>query len=127
ARLGARVEGAPAREHDMGGRGLESGGAVGAAPPAGAAARAAATRPAGRIFANFASLDLAEVAAKLLGIGLTVYVTRSFGASAFGQLAFATALASYFALVPDFGLNTLGVREIARDRTRTSTYGTSIV
>lgn len=69
-----------------------------------------------RIVKNFLSLSLAEVVSKVLSAALSIYVARYLGVEVFGQLAFATALTAYFTLFADFGLTTLGVREIAKNR-----------
>jgi O-antigen/teichoic acid export membrane protein len=43
-----------------------------------------------------------------------------------GQLAFATALVSFFTIFADFGLTTLGIREIAQDKTKTHRLAVNI-
>lgn len=80
-----------------------------------------------RVIKNFLSLSAAEAASKLFGVFLIVYIARILGAKALGQLAFATAFCSYFIIFADFGLNALGIREIAKDKSRTSSYGTNIL
>ncbi|MCL5411598.1 MAG: flippase [Patescibacteria group bacterium] len=79
-----------------------------------------------RVFKNFLSLGFAEVVTRVLSTILTIYIARSLGANVFGQLAFATAFTSYFALFSDFGLTTLGIREIAKDRSKTNYLATNI-
>jgi len=80
-----------------------------------------------RLIKNFLSLSGSDVIARLLGSVLTIYIARVLGAGVFGQLSFAIAFTSYFTLFSDFGLTTLGVREIAKDKKKTSTFGTNIL
>ena len=80
-----------------------------------------------RILKNFLSLSAAELATRVLGTILSIYIARVLGASVFGQLAFATTFVSYFKVVADFGLTPLGIREIAKDRRNTSFLGTNIL
>lgn len=72
------------------------------------------------------SLTGADIIARLLSTVLSVYIARSMGASVFGQLAFAIAFTNYFNLFSDFGLTTLGIREIARDKSQTPSFATNI-
>lgn len=80
-----------------------------------------------RVIKNFLSLGIADVISRLLTTVLTIYVARELGVSTFGQLAFAAAFVAYFNLFADFGLTTLGIREISRDKNNTSVVGTNIL
>ena len=80
-----------------------------------------------RVLKNFLSLSISEAASRLAGIVLTIYIARTLGAGVFGQLSFVLALVAFFNIFADFGLTTLGIREIAKDKFRTNTYGTNIL
>lgn len=80
-----------------------------------------------RLIKNFLSLSGSDIVARLLGSILTIYIARTLGAGVFGQLSFALAFTSYFSFFSDFGLTTLGIREIAKDKRKTASYGTNIL
>lgn len=80
-----------------------------------------------RVLKNIFSISISEVASRLAGVILTIYIARTLGAGVFGQLAFAMAFVAFFNIFADFGLTGLGIREIARDKSRTSSYGTNIL
>ena len=79
-----------------------------------------------RLIKNFVSLSGAEIISRIVGAGLSIYIARLLGATAYGQLAFATAFISFFNIFADFGLTTLGIREIAKDKDKTNSYGSGI-
>jgi O-antigen/teichoic acid export membrane protein len=58
----------------------------------------------------------ATTSAGLLLFALMILAGRSLGSNDFGIFSFALSLASLFAIVTDFGLDDLVVREVARDR-----------
>ncbi len=80
-----------------------------------------------RLIKNFASLTAAEIITRLAATLLYVYIARTLGVTSFGQLAFATALMGFFNFFADFGMTTLGTREIARNKDRKDSYGTNIL
>ncbi len=80
-----------------------------------------------RIFKNFTSLAVAEGIAKTIGLVSTVYLARMLGAEGFGILGFSFAVLSFFALLVNLGFDTLGIREVARDRTQIHKYVSNIV
>jgi O-antigen/teichoic acid export membrane protein len=80
-----------------------------------------------RFVKNVAALSVAEFASRVLGSVLSIVVARLLGADIFGQFAFATSFISFFNIFADFGLTTLGIREIAKDRAKTNTLGTNIL
>lgn len=80
-----------------------------------------------KVLKNFLSLSVAEVISRILGALLSLFVARYLGVNPFAQLTFALAFTSYFNIFADFGLTTLGVREIAKDKTITNSLGTSIL
>jgi len=69
-----------------------------------------------RILKNFLSLTAANILSKLIGFVTIAYLARVLNASGFGQISFAQAIISYFALFTNLGLTTFGVREVARDK-----------
>ena len=79
-----------------------------------------------RVVKNFLSLGVADVVVRLSSAALTIYIARYLGVEAFGQLAFASAFASYFVLFSTFGLPTLAIREIAKNRQSTNFLATNI-
>lgn len=86
-----------------------------------------AMRPGKTILKNFLSLAVSDVITKILGTALTVYAARALGATSFGQLAFAAAFVSYFNIFADLGLTSFGIREVAKNKTRTNAYATRIL
>jgi len=79
-----------------------------------------------RIARNTALLLLSNVASFVLGFFFTMYVARYLGAQGFGVLAFALAFTAIFGVLTDIGLQTLMIREIARDRTLVQKYLSNI-
>ena len=75
-----------------------------------------------RIAKNFLSLAGAQFVSNVLGFITIAYLARVLSARGFGQISFAQALISYFRLLGDFGLNTLGMREVAKDKEQTNRY-----
>lgn len=71
---------------------------------------------------NFFSLSGANIASKFLEYLAIVYLARSLGSETFGEIAFAQALFVYFTFLADFGLQTLGTRDIARGRWNLKEY-----
>src|SRR5438876_1968921 len=80
-----------------------------------------------KVSKNFASLTLAEGVTRICAILLFIYIVRVLGVTSLGELAFATAVISFFTFFADFGLTTLGIREIARYKKETDSYGTNIL
>jgi O-antigen/teichoic acid export membrane protein len=69
-----------------------------------------------RFLTNYSFLLTGDLAAKLLSFWAWVHAAQLLGTDVFGNLAFATALVSYFALLVSQGLDTYGMQEVARDR-----------
>lgn len=80
-----------------------------------------------KVAKNFISLSIAEIISRLLGALLGFYIARELGPNVFGQFSFAIALISFFNIFVDFGLGQLAIRDIARDKAKTSVYGTNIL
>jgi O-antigen/teichoic acid export membrane protein len=71
---------------------------------------------------NTAVLFLSNLIGKLFGFLFVIYTARFLGAEGFGHLSFALALAGLFALFPDWGLNSLAIREMAREKSKAKKY-----
>ncbi len=80
-----------------------------------------------KVSKNFASLTIAEGVTRTCAILLFIYIARVLGVTSLGELAFATSVISFFTFFADFGLTTLGIREIARHKKETDSYGTNIL
>lgn len=79
------------------------------------------------VLKNFFSLTAAEIITRVGGVILTIYIARVLGPSNLGILAFAQAFIAYFIVLSDFNLHTIGVREIAKHKKKTSTVGTAVL
>jgi len=66
-----------------------------------------------KLFGNFSWLFMGAAGRRLIGLIVTLYLARVLGPQGFGQIAYALAVLTYFILLTDFGLQTLGTREIA--------------
>lgn len=71
-----------------------------------------------QIAKNAGALTAARGVTGVLTLVTTVYLGRTLGPSAYGILTWGFALYTYFAYVPNLGLNVYGVRESARDASR---------
>ncbi|MBI4723067.1 MAG: oligosaccharide flippase family protein [Candidatus Stahlbacteria bacterium] len=80
-----------------------------------------------RVIKNFSSQAIAEIATKILGFIAVIYLARVFGPKDFGKISFAYAIVTYFMLITDLGLQTLGTREIARVKTELYNYTNNII
>lgn len=76
---------------------------------------------------NTIALILAQIVPMLFGIILVFYIARILGDVGFGKYSFAFAFTGLFAVLSNLGLNTLTVREVARDKSRASKYLGNIV
>src|SRR5438105_1734905 len=63
---------------------------------------------------HLSALSAAEVVVRVLGLSVTVVVSRLLGPGALGQLAFAQAFIAYFLVASDAGLTTLALRDVVR-------------
>lgn len=79
-----------------------------------------------RILKNATVLILAHVVSRILAFLYVMQAARHLQASGFGVLSFALALAGIFGVVADLGLQSLVVRELARDESRTGKYLSNI-
>ena len=67
------------------------------------------------IASNFLSLSAASLAGRLVSLVTGIYTRRVLGVVAIGQLSWCTSVLSYFSLLINPGLETIGKRDVARD------------
>lgn len=79
-------------------------------------------RTARRITFNFVSLSISELIAKLLQLFVFVYIARVYGKTDFGNFGFAIAFSAILAVLADFGISSLLIREISRDKNLLKKY-----
>lgn len=65
--------------------------------------------------------------ARLIAFGAIVYLARVLGADGYGVIALAAGIMLYLAQVADFGIEAIGIREIAEDPLRFGTLGPPIL
>ena len=68
-----------------------------------------------------------EGASRLLGFLTAAVLARRVGVDGFGQIGFATAILAYGMVITDFGLVSLGTREMARDKSRAQQLAGSVL
>ena len=71
---------------------------------------------------NFLNLSVSEIIAKVLQLIVFVYLARFFGKSEFGNFGFALAFSTIIVIIADFGLSTLLIREISRNKDEVAKY-----
>ncbi len=67
-----------------------------------------------RIFQNFGYLTIGKLIGDAFTFALFVILSRTYGQEGIGQYSFAMALTGFFAVVSDFGLFHLSIKEISR-------------
>ncbi|GAB4259820.1 flippase [Thermincola ferriacetica] len=80
-----------------------------------------------KIGRNFIALVSSEIVSRIIAYFIIVYIARKFGANAFGNLSFAQVFISYVAIFTDFGLSTLAIREVAKEKEMTGFYVFNLV
>jgi O-antigen/teichoic acid export membrane protein len=65
---------------------------------------------------NFLALGGGDALARVIAFGATAYLTRVLGADGYGVIAVASAVTLYLSQLAHFGIDTLGIREVAGDR-----------
>ncbi len=80
-----------------------------------------------RIIKNFLSLSFSEIVLRFISFFIVIYLARVLGAADFGKISFAQTLILYFMLITNLGLDTLGVREIARGKDNIVNYTGNII
>lgn len=76
---------------------------------------------------NSAVLLLSQIISYTLTFFSTIYIARYLGTDGFGILSFALAFAGMVSIFADMGLNTLIVREVARNKSSTDKYLTNVL
>lgn len=76
---------------------------------------------------NFFALGVGDGLARLIAFGATVYLARVLGADGYGVVALAAGIVLYLAQIADFGIEAIGIREIAQDPLRLGTLGPPIL
>jgi O-antigen/teichoic acid export membrane protein len=79
------------------------------------------------VLRSFSWLGAGVLLSRLLQFVTIVYLTRVLGDAAFGRFAFATAFVWYGVIGVDFGLGTIGTREVARRPDRLPPLARSII
>ena len=80
-----------------------------------------------KIAKNTLFLLVSQIISYILAFFYMIYIARYLGADGFGILSFALAFTGIFSIFADLGLNTLTVREIARDKSLTGKYFSNVV
>ncbi len=81
---------------------------------------------ASRVLKNFLSLSAAGVVHSIVAAASTIYLARVLEPEGFGRVNFAFAFVQYFLIFSAMGLDTIGVREVARNRERVREYAGNI-
>ena len=75
-----------------------------------------------RIVKNIGSLYVANILHKVLTLVLFVFIARYLGDEGLGQYSFIIAFVALFNIIPTFGLDSVIIRDVARDRGLASRY-----
>lgn len=75
-----------------------------------------------RIAKNTTALVLGDIVSKILSFVLIIYIAKYVGAAGLGKYSFAFAFVGLFGIITGLGLDTLIVRELARDLDKTGKY-----
>lgn len=81
----------------------------------------------GSVLANLSWLSAGVIASRLLQFIVTIYLTRVLLVEAFGLFNFVQAFLWFGVILTDFGLSTIGTREIARNPRRLRTLSSVIL
>src|SRR5882724_8676938 len=63
---------------------------------------------------NFLALTIGQIVSRILAAAAVIYLARVLHAEAFGSIVFATAALSWFSILLNIGLDTLGSIEASR-------------
>ena len=75
-----------------------------------------------RLAKNTAILSISNIVVLIMGLMYSIYTARYLGPERYGVIAFALAFTSIFGVFTDLGLNTLTVREVARNKVLAEKY-----
>src|SRR5262245_32449091 len=87
----------------------------------------AVPRASGRAFGNFLAVGSGEVIGRLFAFASMLFAARHIGAAGYGVIAFVGTITLYFAKVADFGIETIGTGEIAKNRDQISQFASAIL
>ena len=76
---------------------------------------------------NSSVLLISQVISYVLTFFSTIYIARYLGTDGFGILSFALAFTGMVSIFADMGLNTLVVREVARNKSTTDQFLTNVL
>lgn len=82
---------------------------------------------ANRLIKNFLSLSAAGFVHSIIAVISTIYLARVLGPEGFGRVNFAFAFVQYFLILSAIGLDTVGIREVARNKDKVKEYVGSIL
>jgi O-antigen/teichoic acid export membrane protein len=80
-----------------------------------------------RIIKNTSALAFGEIITRILSLILIIYLARYLGDTGFGKYSLAFAFTSLFLVITDPGVNTVVIRDIARDKTLVEKYTGNIL
>lgn len=84
-------------------------------------------RPDHLVGRNFLALGSAEAVARIIAFGGTIYLARTLGVQAYGVIALASAVLLYLTHIGEFGLDAIGIRDVAGDRRRIDSVAPSLL
>lgn len=71
---------------------------------------------------NTVYLTIASVLSTAVGVAFNIFLARTLGVERFGEFAFAISFIALFSTIVDFSLQTITVRDVARDPGRAAIY-----
>lgn len=71
-------------------------------------------------------MSIGELGARVVGFLAAIYTARRLGASAYGTVGVSAAIALYFVAFTEWGMDLLGSREVAQDRSRVRTVAPQV-
>jgi O-antigen/teichoic acid export membrane protein len=80
-----------------------------------------------RVFSNFLAVGSGEAIGRLLAFGAMLYAARHVGTAGYGVIAFVGSLTLYLGKVADFGIESVGAAEVAKNRPQVSRVGSAIL
>jgi len=75
-----------------------------------------------KIAKNTTALVIGDVISKILSFVLIIYIAKYLGAAGLGKYSFAFAFVGLFGIISGLGIDTLIVRELARDKNKAATF-----
>lgn len=79
-----------------------------------------------RVSKNILYKAISEILSRVIYLGFFIYMARKLGAGDFGLFSFAFSFVGIFVILIDPGLNTILVRDIARDRSYVNKYSSNM-